>query len=46
LLIFQPSGEPLPGFSCAVGLTVSRSISDGMHEDLDVTNDSVKHINF
>jgi glycogen debranching enzyme len=29
-----------------LGLTVSRSISGGMHEDLDVTNDSMKQVRF
>src|SRR5499427_4749322 len=29
-----------------LGLTVSRWISDGMHEDLDITNDSMKPVKF
>ena len=29
-----------------LGLTISRWISDGMHEDLDITNDSMKPVKF
>src|SRR5262249_38251160 len=32
--------------SRALGLTISRSVSGGMHEDLDVTNNSMKSVRF